>query len=67
MLKVCAITLFAATAAGYSMPASRVVTSRVARPQRVVDVQMGKKSVSDLTDAELKGKRVLIQGGYPAR
>jgi phosphoglycerate kinase len=63
MLRVLAVTALVASAAGYNMPASRFTSSRVsqARSQRVVDVQMAKKSVGDLTDSELKGKKVLIR------
>merc|ERR1719267_454635 len=38
--------------------ASKVASSRVAR---VSDIEMAKKSVSDLTEADLKGKAVLIR------
>ncbi|KAJ1620376.1 phosphoglycerate kinase [Pavlovales sp. CCMP2436] len=57
MLKVFCLAAIAASASGYSMGGTRLAQSRVARSQ----VEMVKKSVSDLSDAELKGKKVLIR------
>jgi phosphoglycerate kinase len=65
MLRTLCLALVAASAVGYRMPVSRMSASRVMssqmRTQRIVDIQMAKKSVGDLTDAELKGKRVLVR------
>lgn len=62
-IRVFCLALLAASAAAYRMPTSRLSSaSRVAASRaRGADVQMVKKSVGDLTDAELKGKRVLVR------
>merc|ERR1719252_145892 len=50
---------FAATAvSGFSPAASKFAASRVAR---VSDIEMAKKSVGDLSEADLKGKTVLVR------
>ena len=51
-------TIAGAAAFAPAMPASRMSGSKVARSSVV---EMAKKSVGDLTDAELKGKRVLVR------
>jgi len=50
---------FAATAvSGFSPAASKFAASKVAR---VSDIEMAKKSVGDLSEADLKGKKVLVR------
>ncbi|KAG8462913.1 hypothetical protein KFE25_001686 [Diacronema lutheri] len=63
MYRALVLALVAASAAAYRMPSSRLsAASRVyASKARCADIQMVKKSVGDLTDAELKGKRVLVR------
>jgi len=59
LYKTVALAYCAQTAMGFSpaMP-SKVMSSRVAR---VSDIEMAKKSVGDLAEADLKGKKVLVR------
>lgn len=63
MLRVICFLAAIASASAFSAGGSRLAASRmvVQRVQRSADIQMVKKSVGDLTDAELKGKRVLVR------
>ena len=59
LYKTVSLAFCAQTAMGYApaMP-SKIASSRVAR---VSDIEMAKKSVGDLSEADLKGKTVLVR------
>jgi len=59
LYKTVSLAFCAQTAMGYApaMP-SKIASSRVAR---VSDIEMAKKSVGDLSEADLKGKKVLVR------
>jgi len=59
LYKTVSLAFCASTVSGFSpaMP-SKIASSRVAR---VSDIEMAKKSVGDLTEADLKGKKVLVR------
>jgi len=59
LYKTVALGLAAQSVAGFSpAPMSKMSSSRVARAS---DIEMAKKSVGDLTEADLKGKKVLVR------
>ena len=59
LYKTVALGLTAQSVAGFSpAPMSKISASRIAR---ISDVTMAKKSVGDLSEADLKGKKVLVR------
>jgi phosphoglycerate kinase len=57
MFRALCLSLAVASVAGFGGPASRLHASQASRSA----VEMGKKSVGDLAEGDLKGKRVLVR------
>merc|ERR1719261_648903 len=58
LYKTVSLGFCAATVSGYGVGMSKLSSSKVSR---VGTVEMAKKSVGDLTEADLKGKKVLVR------
>jgi len=58
LYKTVSLAFCAQAVSGYAPMGSKVAQSRVAR---VSDIEMAKKSVGDLSEADLKGKKVLVR------